>query len=265
MLHMSGEMTKAMENHASGCCINIGTLESIAVSILPEILTGYSDKHPKVSVQIENGPTFGPNGLVERVLGHSCDLAFVSGDVEHPDIRKWVIGEDYVVIVTNKDCGETVDFKKLLQNQILSFPTGCVCRILYDRFVEHIGVKSKQVLESSSLSTIFSNVVAGMGVACFPKSCISFYKTRFPVYSYELPEPYTRMEWSLICRKDTYLTKPMKELIREAQRGKPYIDGVAAKLNAKTAGSAVASFKSTTVYPRSAIDFLSASPSRTIS
>lgn len=37
------------------------------------------------------------------------------------------------------------------------------------------------------------------------------------------------MEWSLICRKDTYLTKPMKELIREAQRGKPYIDGVAAK------------------------------------
>ena len=60
MLHMSGEMTKAMENHASGCCINIGTLESIAVSILPEILTGYSDKHPKVSVQIENGPTFGP-------------------------------------------------------------------------------------------------------------------------------------------------------------------------------------------------------------
>lgn len=223
MLHMSGEMTKAMENHASGCCINIGTLESIAVSILPEILTGYSDKHPKVSVQIENGPTFGPNGLVERVLGHSCDLAFISGDVEHPDIRKWVIGEDHVVIVTNKDCGETVDFKKLLQNQILSFPTGCVCRILYDRFAEHIGVKSKQVLESSSLSTIFSNVVAGMGVACFPKSCISFYKTRFPVYSYELPEPYTRMEWSLICRKDMYLTKPMKELIREAQRGKPYI------------------------------------------
>ena len=92
-----------------------------------------------------------------------------------------------------------------------------------NRFAEHIGVKSKQVLESSSLSTIFSNVVAGMGVACFPKSCISFYKTRFPVYSYELPEPYTRMEWSLICRKDTYLTKPMKELIREAQRGKPYI------------------------------------------
>ena len=89
MLHMSGEMTKAMENHASGCCINIGTLESIAVSILPEILTGYSDKHPKVSVQIENGPTFGPNGLVERVLGHSCDLAFISGDVEHPDIRKF--------------------------------------------------------------------------------------------------------------------------------------------------------------------------------
>ena len=69
-----------------------------------------------------------------------------------------------------------------------------------------------------------------MGVACFPKSCISFYKTRFPVYSYELPEPYTRMEWSLICRKDTYLTKPMKELIREAQRGKPYIDGVAADI-----------------------------------
>lgn len=98
-----------------------------------------------------------------------------------------------------------------------------MCRILYDRFAEHIGVKSKQVLESSSLSTIFSNVVAGMGVACFPKSCISFYKTRFPVYSYELPEPYTRMEWSLVCRKDTYLTKPMKELIREAQRGKPYI------------------------------------------
>ena len=50
MLHMSGEMTKAMENHASGCCISIGTLESIAVSILPGILTGYSDKHPKVSV-----------------------------------------------------------------------------------------------------------------------------------------------------------------------------------------------------------------------
>lgn len=225
MLSISDKISRTISSEEAGSNIRIGSLESIAVTILPEILSAFRETHPQDNVHVGLGPSFGRNGLVERVLGYDCDLAFVSGEIDDPELEQRVIGEDHVVIVSTKDYGSDFTFHDILENQILSFPYGCTCRILYDRFAESIGVKPMQILETESLSTIFSNVVAGMGVACFPKSCVNFYERSFRVFSYDLPDPYSHMDWSIIYRKDTYLSRSMKRLIGQVTSGKRYVDG----------------------------------------
>ncbi len=226
MLRMSERISRAMKSSTDESVIHIGTLESIAVTVLPGILSSYRAGHPNNRVQVEIGPSFGPGGLVDRILNYEKDLAFISGDIDNPDIVSKKIGIDHAVIVSNRDYGKDVPLEEILNDQILSFPLGCCCRLRYDAFAAHIGIRPKEILETASISTIFSNVVAGTGVACFPKSCVHFYESRFPVYIYDLPDPFSAMEWSIIWRKDSYLSKPMKDLIRLAKAGSPFVDGI---------------------------------------
>ncbi len=229
MLQMSQRISRAMKTSSSQSIIHLGTLESIAVTILPGILSAYNNDHPNNKVQVEIRPSFGLDGLVEKILTYEKDLAFISGDLDDAEIQVQKIGIDHAVLVSNRDYGENVPYEEMLNDQILSFPVGCCCRIRYDAFAAHMRIKPKEILETASISTIFSNVIAGMGVACFPKSCVRFYETSFPVYVYELPDPFSEMEWSIIWRKDSYLSKPMKDLIRLAKAGGPYLDGIPVK------------------------------------
>ncbi len=225
MLNMSDRITRAMKEDEESGSIEVGSLESVALTILPEILAEYNRTHPHNAVSVEIGPSFGPNGLVERVKSYHCDLAFISGELEDEELVRCPIGTDHTVFVSNRDYGDDFSYRELLDNQVLRFPMGCVCRMVYDRFAASIGVQPREILEAESPSTIFANVAAGMGVACFPKSCLRFYRTRFPIYVYPVPEEFSVMEWSIIYRRDSYLTRAMKDLIRQARNGGPYIDG----------------------------------------
>ncbi len=226
MLNISGKISQAMKERSGSSSLRIGTVESIAVTILPEILSDYNSIWPADSVQVEVGEPLGPGGLMERVLDYELDLAFVAGEVDSPELESRFIGEDHLILVSNTDYGENVSVSDLLADRVLTFPTGCCCRVQYDKFAKHVAVQPRHIVETDSLSAMFANVMAGMGIAGFPRSCIPFYCSRFPVYIYPIPDPYGIMPWSVTYRKDAYISRAMKGMIKSAMKGKPYHDGV---------------------------------------
>lgn len=213
MLHMAKETTEALKDTNSGCTIQLGTTEANAISFLPKFLSTYTPRHPFVSLQVETSVT---DSIISRVLDRSFDLAFITGTTQHPELSCHFVYEEELVIVSHKKYGTDCSYKKILENPMLVFTKGCTCRKIFEKFLEHEDAHPKQIMEAENLSTIFSNVISGLGIACFPRSCVEFYKAHFPIYIYEMPLEFRKATISLIHRKDTYLSKAICDFINLA-------------------------------------------------
>ena len=76
--------------------VMIATYSSVAAHTLPPIIKEFSDLHPSINIQIEEGTK---NHIERMVASGKADLAFVSRLVNHPSFVWIPFGEDRMVAV----------------------------------------------------------------------------------------------------------------------------------------------------------------------
>src|SRR6266851_4476227 len=96
--HLLADARRAVadDGQPSGA-LTVGSLETTAAQRLPQYLVTFAETYPEVDLVLTPGTTA---ELVEHVLEHQVEGAFVAGPVNHPDLVEEVMFREELVLVT---------------------------------------------------------------------------------------------------------------------------------------------------------------------
>ncbi|MER0467986.1 LysR family transcriptional regulator [Bacillus cabrialesii subsp. cabrialesii] len=193
--------------------LRIGSLETTAVTHLPEHAASFLRRFPEVDLSVNTADT---HNLIQQVLDHKVDGAFVYGPVEHTDIRQIPVSRDELVLISSRE-GTAED---MLRQPMLFFGAGCSHRTRVKRLLEEAGVQHQKIIEFGTLEAIVRGVSAGLGTALLPKSAVDCYEQRTNVWIHQLPAAYQDLEILFIYRKDFFITNAFQRFMDEVDEMK---------------------------------------------
>lgn len=142
--------------------LRIGAMETFAALHLPYALKAVRREHPKVELRIYSEPTA---LLVDKVLAHKLDAAFVAGPVQHPELEfSEVVAEELVQV--HAQGSEPVRLPLIL------FREGCAYRARALAWQRSIGHALADVMEFGTLDGILGCVSVGLGWTLMPRRVI---------------------------------------------------------------------------------------------
>ncbi|QQK81054.1 LysR family transcriptional regulator [Salicibibacter cibi] len=214
------EMIKVIQdsNEPSGE-LDLGTVETVIR--LPYILSAYHQNYPNVDLSLVTDVT---ENLVDHVLAHNLDGAFVAGFKEHPKITQHEVFQEELVLISNN---KEISLDEFAHKPLLVFKPGCSYRAKLTEWIQAEGIHPANIIEFGTLETILGCVVSGLGVTLLPKSTISHLEEDGVVRCMNLPEKYSHVTTVFIRRSDAYLTNSMKKFIetidmtKETRRAAP--------------------------------------------
>ncbi|AUZ26647.1 LysR family transcriptional regulator [Bacillus subtilis] len=193
--------------------LRIGSLETTAVTHLPEHAASFLRRFPEVDLSVNTADT---HNLMQQVLDHKVDGAFVYGPVDHTDIRQIPVSRDELVLISSHE-GTAED---MLRQPMLFFGAGCSHRARVKRLLEEAGIQKQKIIEFGTLEAIVRGVSAGLGTALLPRSAVDCCEQRTNVWIHQLPAAYQDLEIVFIYRKDFFITSAFQRFMDEVDEMK---------------------------------------------
>lgn len=159
--------------------VRVGLIASIGQSVLPSVLTQFTESYPGITLSITEGLT---DPLCEKVGSGQLDLAFVNRPKgEYNLVRETVLREEIVVISSARSM-EKLDTKISLNeiaNQKLILPTrDHGLRFLLDDYTKKLGITLVPEFELDSILAKALLVSQGPYVAFLPESVVKNLRER---------------------------------------------------------------------------------------
>lgn len=186
--------------------LKIGSMESTVVAYLSGFLAGFHEKNPQVTVQVESGTS---ESILQKVLEHRLNGAFVSGPIRHPELFAKYVRTEKLCLIASKSLVPNQDMEAALAQPLLVFPHGCSYRKILEHWMKDEGLTASKIYEFNTLSAIFASVSAGLGTALFPESCVEQYSQRNALTVLDIPDEYAFAPTVFVYRKDISLSGAM--------------------------------------------------------
>ena len=138
--------------------LTIGSLETTAALRLPPILANYVARYPEVDLTLTTGTT---SELVERVLEHRLEGAFVCGPVSHPELIEEAMFPEELVVVTDRSVRSLDELVRKSDLKVVVLRLGCSYRQRLEAILAKRGVVGLRLLEFGTIDAIIGCVVAG--------------------------------------------------------------------------------------------------------
>lgn len=208
ILSLIDEAVKSTQysEHPSGP-LRLGSIETTAAHQLTPLLAGYHSQYPDVELSLVTGET---HSLLQQVMKHDLDGAFIYGPIEDADIDCISVFEDELVFVSNS---RKQGISEVLVKPLLLFEVGCSHRSKVEQLLKESGLVSYQMMKYGTLDVIVSGVSSGLGVSMLPKSSIRKAEESGKIASYPLPEPYRKLEICFVYRNDSLFNSSLEKLI----------------------------------------------------
>ena len=171
LLRLSDEAELAVKNKkmiVDELCL--GSMESAAVSFLPEILSTFHQKHPELNTKIRTAHSA---RLTEQVIRHELDGAFIAGSAGHEDLTSVQVRTEKMTLVADHSTPTDIGLETLLRRPLLVFPTGCTYRRMLENLLDQMDVFAHTIFDFNSLGAILASVSAGLGVSLLPENSVS--------------------------------------------------------------------------------------------
>ncbi len=182
--------------------LRIGSMETFAALRLPTVLKKVQETHPKMKLHIETNTS---SMLVQQVLNHSLDCAFVGGVVRHPDLLVVEISQEELVLVQSKSS----EYEEL---PLILFREGCAYRALALEWQRKHGNQISEVMEFGTLDGILGCVSVGLGCTLMPRWVIKGNRYSNELKIKELDPRLSCIPTVLIRHKDAVPLKSLETL-----------------------------------------------------
>lgn len=199
--------TTIIEDHEPAGILSIGAIESTTSVRLPSILSTYLERYPNVDLTLTTGTT---DGLVEAVLNHELDGAFVVGPIKHNDILIEPFHQEELVVITNNDLSLLTYLEGIGTPTLLTRPN-CVHRLKLEKWLSKENIYFDKVIEFSTFETIIEYVKMGLGTAILPYSFLRYHSTDKRLFCHKVPDDYSMVKTVFIQRRDIILRSALKK------------------------------------------------------
>jgi len=191
-----------------------GTLETTAAFRLPPVLTTYKKRFPKIEISLRTGTAC---SLIEDVLAHRLEGAFVAGPVEHAELVQETMFAEELVVVSGP-FGPTLETLTAAgEAEILVFRVGCSYRQRLESILSARGIDRIRHLELGTLEGIIGLVSAGIGITLLPKAVVAAANYGGRIAIRELPAEQSRVDTVFIRRRDAFYSNAMLKLVEIAK------------------------------------------------
>ncbi len=199
--------------------LTIGSLESTAGLRLPPILAAYTRRYPNVDLVLRTGTTA---ELVDAVLDHRLEGAFVCGPVDHPDLVQEVAFREELALVTAPAVRGLDALMGKGDPKIVVLRAGCSYRQRLEAILATRGVIGLRRLEFGTIDGILGCVAAGLGVTLLPKALVAAAARDGRIALHELSPGEAGVETLFIRRRDAFVSSALAaflDLARPATSG----------------------------------------------
>jgi DNA-binding transcriptional LysR family regulator len=155
-----------------GSELSIGASHTIAVYLLPKLLTSLLRDWPKLRIHVRGGST---NEVLHALTSHQIAIALIEAPAHRPDLKIEAFGEDELVLIVRPDHRwakkQMVRAAELVQEPILLREVGSGMRQFVEDYLERNGVLRQQlrtVVDLNSTEGIIAAVEAGLGIGFVP-------------------------------------------------------------------------------------------------
>jgi DNA-binding transcriptional LysR family regulator len=205
--HLLGEARRATldEGTPQGPLV-IGALETTTALHLTDVLSRYAAAHPEVDVTLQTGTTC---ELMEQVLDHRLEGAFVCGPVAHPILEVERVFVEELVLLTAAPIRTLDDLAKRDDLRLVVLRRGCSYRQRLEEVLARHGVPAPRVLEFGTLEAVFGCVAAGLGITLLPRALIGPVWRDQRVSALALPPRDGVVETVFVRRRDGYVSSAL--------------------------------------------------------
>jgi DNA-binding transcriptional LysR family regulator len=184
----------------------IGSLETTAALHLTRPMLTFAGAYRDVDLTLRTGTTC---ELLEQVLEHRLDGAFVCGPVAHPDLECGRAFVEELVLLTSPSVASIGALVRAGAVRIVVLRRGCSYRQRLEEVLARHGVPVPRVMEFGTLEAVFGCVAAGLGVTLLPRSLIGPVWREGRVATHALPPRDGIVETVFVRRGDRYLSSAL--------------------------------------------------------
>jgi len=198
--------------------LRIGSMESTAFVRLPSLLGAFHGQHPEVQIEVRTGPTA---ELLEHVLSHRLDGAFIAGPLNHPRLEGRTVYREELVLVCARD-GVGMG-QRLARGELtaITFREGCSYRQRLETLFTARGWLPFRRLEFGSVEGMLACVAQDVGVALLPRSVVEARASDALRIESLTPEPLW-VDTLFVRRVDAYLGNTLQAFDRALEGAAPH-------------------------------------------
>jgi LysR family transcriptional regulator, cell division regulator len=155
--------------------------------------------------------------LIEGVLEHRLEGAFVCGPVEHPELAEEVVFAEELVFVAGPAVGSLEQAIGGSPLKLLVLRVGCSYRQRLEEVLARRGVVVARRLEFGTLDAILGCVAGGLGITLLPRSLVERARDEGRVALHELPSAEARVDTVFVRRRDGFASSALAAFLRFAR------------------------------------------------
>jgi LysR family transcriptional regulator, cell division regulator len=186
--------------------LQIGSLETTAALRLSPVLASYAAAYPAVDVALTTGTSA---ELVELVLAHRLEGAFVCGPVQHPELAAEPVFAEELVLVTAPSQKSLDRILARSDLKIVVLRAGCSYRQRLEEILARRGIVGLRRLEFGTIEGILGCAAAGLGVTLLPRALVESARRARRVAVHTLPPEEARVETVFIRRRDAFVSSAL--------------------------------------------------------
>ena len=188
----------------------IGSLETTAALRLTPFLSQFVSDFPEVDFSLKTGTS---RELVEDVLEHRLEGAFVCGPVHHPDLLQRKMYQERLVLLTARRETSLGTYLRKNDLRMVVLRAGCSYRLILESWLAHRGIVGVRLLEFGTLEAIIGCVEAGLGMTLLPEALVGPVWRDERVAVHPLPNDYGHVDTLFVRRRDSFQSSALKALL----------------------------------------------------
>jgi DNA-binding transcriptional LysR family regulator len=217
LLRLSSEAEAALQNGVPRGTLRIGSLESVAATRLPPILSRYHRAFPDVRIELVTGTT---GALIAKVIDGEVEAALVAEPFTADDLETLPAFVEELVLIAPRGFRAIRTPRDIGHTTLIAFANGCSYRRRLEAWLGSDGVAPEHVMEFASYHAIVACVAAGTGIAVVPRSIVRVSRVKGEISAMPLPRAVSKARTVLVWRRghQSMTLDAMKGELRRASR-----------------------------------------------
>jgi DNA-binding transcriptional LysR family regulator len=187
--------------------VTVGTVNSIGIYVLPEVLSACRAALPDVNVKIDFKQA---DEVLELLNAGRVDFAIIPWNHKYTDVHGIVLKAVKMFLVAPPDHPvvgtESLHPRDLQRYPFVGYQQGLHTRDMTDGLFKRMGIEVDYAIESANAATIKHMVMAGMGLAIVPDFAVAGELRRKQLVRVDVPAMTMSQELTVYLRKNRTLS-----------------------------------------------------------